>query len=70
MRQKAKYLTNMKHILKNNAEQKSAGRNSTFAIGEVSYSSDSLVVAESLVLHINIYGKNRQLLLAAKRQTV
>lgn len=31
--------------------------NSTFAIGGVSYSADSLVVAESFVLRINISGK-------------
>ncbi|WHZ09069.1 MAG: hypothetical protein OJF59_002824 [Cytophagales bacterium] len=32
--------------------------NSTFAIGEASCSADSLVVAESFVLRINISGKN------------
>ena len=32
--------------------------NSTFAIGRVSLSADSLVVAESFVLRINISGKN------------
>ncbi len=32
--------------------------NSTFAIGGVSYSADSLVVAESFVLLMNIIGKN------------
>ena len=32
--------------------------NSTFAIGGVSCSADSLVVAESFVLRINISGKN------------
>jgi len=32
--------------------------NSTFAIGGVSYSADSLVVAESFVLLMNISGKN------------
>ncbi len=36
----------------------STGHNSTFAIGGVSCSADSLVVAESFVLHINISGKN------------
>ncbi len=34
------------------------GANSTFAIGGVSYSADSLVVAESFELSINISGKN------------
>ena len=37
---------------------RSTGHNSTFAIGGVSYSADSLVVAESFVLRINISGKN------------
>lgn len=32
--------------------------NSTFAIGGVSFSADSLVVAESLVLRIKFSGKN------------
>ena len=32
--------------------------NSTFAIGGISHSADSLVVAENLVLRINISGKN------------
>ncbi len=36
---------------------KSTGHNSTFAIGGVSCSADSLVVAESFVLRINISGK-------------
>ena len=36
-------------------EQRTA--NSTFAIGGVSYSADSLVVAESFVLRINICAK-------------
>lgn len=35
-----------------------AAANSTFAIGGVSCSADSLVVAESFVLRINISGKN------------
>ena len=37
-------------------EQRTA--NSTFAIGGVSCSADSFVVAESFVLRINICGKN------------
>jgi hypothetical protein len=41
----------------NKTERKPA-TNSTFAIGGVSCSSDSLVVAESSVLRINISGKN------------
>jgi hypothetical protein len=35
---------------------KTPGGNSTFAIGGVSFSADSLVVAESSVLRINICG--------------
>lgn len=41
--------------------------NSTYTIGGVSCSADSLVVAESFVLRINICAKNRQLLVAANR---
>lgn len=41
--------------------------NSTFAIGGVSCSADSLVVAESLVLRINISGKNPAHRKSAKR---
>jgi len=44
-----------------------AADNSTLAIGGVSSPLDSFVVAESSVLRINICGKNRQLLIAAKR---
>jgi len=36
------------------AEKKITGANSIFAIGGVSFSADSFVVAESSVLHINI----------------
>lgn len=32
--------------------------NSTFAIGEVSYSADSLLVAQNFVFRISISGKN------------
>ena len=48
------------------AERKTA-YNSTFAIGGVSYSADSFVVAESSVLHINICGKNPSHRKSAKR---
>jgi hypothetical protein len=50
--------------------EKRAAYNSTFAIGGVSYSADSLVVAESFVLRINISGKNPAHRVAAKRQDV
>lgn len=38
--------------------RRKAAYNSTFAIGRVSCSADSLVVAQSFVLHINSSGKN------------
>jgi hypothetical protein len=41
--------------------------NSTFAIGGVSFTADSFMVAESLVLRINICGENRHLRQARKR---
>ena len=41
--------------------------NSTFAIGGVSCSADSLVVAESFVLRIKFSGKNRAHRKSAKR---
>ena len=41
--------------------------NSTFAIGGVSCSADSFVVAESFVLRINISGKNPAYRKSAKR---
>ena len=44
-----------------------AAANSTFAIGGVSCSVDSFVVAESFVLRINICGENRHLRQARKR---
>lgn len=44
--------------------------NSTFAIGGVSCSADSLVVAESFVLLINICGKNPAHRQSANRQFV
>ena len=46
---------------------KSPAGNSTFAIGGVSYSAASLVVAESFELHINISGKNPAHSKSAKR---
>ena len=45
----------------------STGYNSTFAIGGVSFSADSLVVAENFVLRINISGKNPAHRKSAKR---
>jgi len=44
--------------------------NSTFAIGGVSCSADSFVVAESSVLRINICAKNPAHRKSAKRQVV
>ena len=40
------------------ADDRTPAGNSTFAIGGVSCSADSFVVAESFVLRINISGKN------------
>jgi hypothetical protein len=44
-----------------------AAHNSTYKKLAVQCSADTLVVNQSLVLHINNCGKNRQLLVAAKR---
>ena len=44
--------------------------NSTFAIGGVSCSADSFVVAESFVLRIKFSGKNPAHRKSAKRQAV
>jgi len=44
--------------------------NSTYKKLAVQYSADTFVVNQTLVLRINICGKNRQLLVAANRQTV
>jgi len=41
--------------------------NSTYKKLAVQYSADTFVVNQSLVLRINICGKNRQLLVAANR---
>lgn len=46
---------------------RSTGYNSTFAIGVVSCSADSLEVAESFVLCINFSGKNPAHRKSAKR---
>ena len=48
-------------------QNKSRTHNSTFAIGGVSFSADSLGVAESFVLRINICGKNPAHRKSAKR---
>ena len=50
-----------------NPAEKTAAGNSTLAIGGVSCSADSFVVAESSVLRINICGKSPALRVAAKR---
>ena len=50
--------------------KKSRTHNSTFAIGGVSCSADSLVVAESFVIRINICGKNPAHRKSEKRQIV
>jgi len=50
-------------------KNKARRHNSTFAIGGVSCSADSLVVAESFVLRINISGKNPAHRKSAKRWT-
>lgn len=50
-----------------NMYRKARTTNSTLAIGGVSCSADSLVVAESFVLRINICGENRHLRQARKR---
>lgn len=47
-----------------------AAHNSTFAIGVVSCSADSLVVGESFVLRINISGKNPAHRKSAKRYRI
>jgi hypothetical protein len=47
--------------------RKSTGGNSTYKKLAVQCSADTFVVNQSLVLRINICGKNRQLLVAANR---
>ena len=51
-------------------DEKKAAHNSTFAIGGVSCSADSLVVAESFVLRINICGKKPAHRKSAKRYVI
>jgi len=50
--------------------ERSTGHNSTYNKLAVQYSADTFVVNQSLVLRIKFCGKNRQLLVAANRQTV
>jgi hypothetical protein len=47
--------------------ERSTGYNSTYKKLAVQCSADTFVVNQSLVLRINICGKNRQLLVAANR---
>lgn len=56
--------------LKSCLTNKSRTANITFAIGGVSYSADSLVVAESFVLRINICAEKPAHRKSVKRQTV
>ena len=51
-------------------QKRSPAGNSTYKKLAVQCPADSFVIAENLVLRINICGKNRQLLVAAKRQDV
>jgi hypothetical protein len=48
-------------------DRRRAAYNSTYKKLAVQCSADTFVVNQSLVLRINICGKNRQLLVAAKR---
>jgi len=47
--------------------ERTTGYNSTYKKLAVQCSADTFVVNQTLVLRINICGKNRQLLVAAKR---
>jgi len=47
--------------------RRKATHNSTYKKLAVQYSANTFVVNQTLVLRINICGKNRQLLVAAKR---
>ena len=58
-------LATAKHLL----DRRKTAYNSTFAIGGFSCSADSLVVAESFVLRINISGKNPAHRKSAKRSS-
>jgi hypothetical protein len=51
----------------NTDEKRTTGYNSTFAIGGLLCSTDTFVLAESLVLRINICGKNPAHRKSAKR---
>jgi len=48
--------------------KRSTGHNSTYKKLAVQCSADTFVVNQTLVLRINICGKNRQLLVAENRQ--
>jgi hypothetical protein len=50
-------------------ERRITGGNSTYKKLAVQCSADTFVVNQTLVLRINIYGKNRQFLVAEKRCT-
>jgi len=49
---------------------RTTGYNSTYKKLAVQCSADTFVVNQTLVLRMNIWGENRQLLVAAKRQAV
>jgi hypothetical protein len=51
----------------NKADERTAAGNGTFAIGGVSYSADSFLVAESFVLRINICARKPVHRISAKR---
>jgi hypothetical protein len=53
--------------ISDNFEQKERTANTGLIKVAVQYSADTFMVNQSLVLRINICGKNRQLLVAAKR---
>ena len=57
-------------MLLTNGKQRSPATNSGLAKVAVQCSADTFVVNQSLVLRINICGKNRHLRQAAKRQAV
>jgi len=50
-----------------NSTEKKPAHNSTYKKLAVLYSADTFVVNQTMALRINICGKNRQLLVAAKR---
>ena len=51
-------------------ENRTPAHNSGLAKVAVQFSADSFVVNQTLVLRINICGKNRQLLVAANRRSL